>query len=532
MPCAHPSGDFQLFTYGQGQWFSRCLLCGAQETADSPGYLEEAGAAALTGFLRHGQRRFPEAAKAFAEAADISGDARYRLASLLCRCGVTWCGDERQPTFGVSPLPACALQHSPEWQAVEQRVADPDDAAHQSLCRLMAQLDEILESIHAREGLSACDVFLCYRRTSANVQSALQLCRDLTASGLRVFCADVTTRGKTQEQFESEVYHALNTAEYLVLLPGEGEDALTPWLRNELERAACGRANRMVCSTGHNSIPAEVAALGECLPLEEIHRRLIAVSAGCTAGRLYERAMTALRSGAAPQASALLQRASAAGSVPARLLAAELYGEGLVLPADAQRTEHFRLLAGDPAESVRRQVSDDFIALEKALNIVHRQALIYLVADVSDAGFAVSQPLARAFVAALNGDRLLAASHLCFVGYDRHARILSEPKALIEYGTPSDAARTLRTCREDGCDRAAYAAKGLRCAADHLHHTSAAQGRTPVIVLLRPCPTSDSPAGLQAATLTAQGLLPGGVQELSSADALSGCISSLRAQLQ
>lgn len=525
MPCEHKNGGLQLFTYEQGAWHSRCLCCGDDRACDDPGYPAQAGTAACTGFLRYGQRRFSEAADCFRQASEISGDARYHFAALMCRYGVTWCGDELHPTFGAYPLPAPSMQETPEWQAVEQAAGQLGSAVYLSMSERLAQLEEIVSCIRAQEGLSACDVFLCYRRTSANLQAALRLYRDLTARGLRVFCADVTTRGKTQEQFEAEVYHALNTAEYLVLLPGEGEDALTPWLRNELARAAAAGEKRLVCAEGGLS-----EKLGEHLPMDEIRNRLIASAADAAPERLYRRAIAAFTAGETQTAAALLQRAAVKKHTAARLLAAELCSEGLVLPADPGMAATFRRLAGTPSDDCRQQVNNDFIALETAMNITHRQALVYLVADVSDAGFTSSQLLAKSLIAALNAERHLAGSSLCIVGYDRHARVLGDTRELVRYGTPEAAARTLRTA--DGCSRTAYAAKGLRCAADHLQQHGA-QGREPAVILLRPCFTADQDSSLEAAWLTTAALIaPDAAAELRSADQIEDCIRRLRALVQ
>lgn len=531
MSCEHPIGGLQLSVYRQGQWYRRCLLCGREESADAPGWLPEAGSAACTGLIRHEQRRFIEASRAFAEAAVLSGDARFHFAALLSRWGVTYCGNEAQPTFGMFPMPAGSLRESAEWQAVEQAVSTiaPDD--YQAMCALLGQLEEILGHVRTQEGRSACDVFLCYRRAPGNIQAALQLCSDLTAGGLRVFCADVTTRGKTQEQFESEVFHALNTAEYLVLFPGEDEDALTPWMHNELIRAAAPQEHRMLCLPAHRSVPDAVSGMGDCITADELSRRLLGQAAECTADRLYARALEALRSGTAPRAIALLQRASAKGSAAARLLTAGLYREGLILPQDPSLAAHYDSLCSTSTDSDRQRVNDDFLALEDALHIVHRQALIYLVADVSDAGVTAAQLMAKAFFAALNADRLLTGAEVCVVGYDRHARVLEEPKALAKYGLPGDAAKTLRTCRKDGCDGASYAAKGLRCAADHLQQQGTG-GRIPALVLLRPCLTNDRDDSLQAALLMLEDVLPAQPAVLHSADQLDDCIRRLRALVQ
>lgn len=525
MFCEHRNSGLQLLTYEQDAWHSRCLLCGGITRADAPGNDPQAGQAAARGFLLYAQHRFAQAADCFHQAFDLSGDARYAAASLVCRYGVTWCGDELQPTFGAYPLPAGGLRDTGEWRAIES-AALPGNAAYAGLIERVTQLEEILTCICRQEGVSACDVFLCYRRTSANVQCALRLYRELTQAGLRVFCADVTTRGKTQEQFEAEVYHALHTAEYLVLLPGQ--DGLTPWLRNELDRAACDQAHRFILNTG-----CDGGKLGEYLPLDDIRNRLLTSAEDCRPDCLYTRALSALRERKAAAAAALLQRAAAKGHTAAQLLMSELCREGLVLPADPLRADAYLRLAREPSEGCRRQVSEDLLALESALGITRRQALIYLVADVSDTGLLASRTLARTLIAALNADRHLAGSELCLIGYDRHARVLAEPRSLAKYGSAADAATALRTCPQAGDDRAAYAAKGLRCALSHLSRYEGAAGREPFLVLLRPCATNDPDTSLEAARrLIQEAARPDALAELLSADQLDDCLSRLRALIQ
>lgn len=525
MPCAHHSGGLQSYIYERRTWRLRCLRCGAAEDAPAPDFPATTGEAAFRGFLCHEQHHFGEAARAFEEAAGISGDVRYRFAALLCYYGVTWCGNELQPTFGAYPLPGGTLATSAHWLAVVEEVSSIGTEAFREMLQTLNQLEEILGFIRSNEGLAACDVFLCYRRTPAALQAALGLHHDLTSAGLRVFCADVTTRGKRQEQFESEVYHALKSCEYLVLFPGGDADELTPWLRNELERAAAPRIRRLICTDSTNHISKEVASQGACMPLADIRALLLKQAENCSAARLMERAMKAASS-CSNDTSSLLRRAAAHGSAAARLMLSEMYCEGLLLPADATLSAACKELAGDVTDRSRRMVYTAVADLEKALNIQQQDAVIYLIADVSDAGFVSSQALVRALTEALNDDRRLADAEMCLIGYDRHARVLCQPKLLSKYGLPDQAARALHTAPVEGCDRFAYAAKGLRCAADHLRRNGCA-GRTSFAVLLTPHLADDQETAVSAALAAAEPLFSR-VERISSAGQIPGCIAALR----
>lgn len=525
MPCAHHSGGLQLHIYERRAWRLRCLCCGMAEDAPDPGFPAKAGEAAFHGFLCHEQRRFEEATRAFEQAFEISSDVRYRFAALLCSYGITWCGGELQPTFGAYPLPAGTPADSEQWHFITENASSIGTETFHGLQQTLNQLEEIIRFIRANEGRAACDVLLCYRRTPAALQAALSLYSDLTAAGMRVFCADVTTRGKRQEQFESEVYHALKTCEYLVLFPGGETDALTPWLCNELERAIAPRERRFVCTSEGIHASAEAASQGTCMPLEDIRAQLLKQAENCTAAHLMEHAAEALKhlnSDAIP----LLRRASAHGSAAARLMLAEMYCEGLLLPADAALSASCRELAGDITDRSRRTVYDAVAALEKALNIQRRDALIYLIADVSDTGFVSSRAMTHSLVEALNADRRLSGAELCLIGYDRHARVLSEPKLLSKYGPPDQAARVLHTAPEAGCDRFAYAAKGLRCAADHLRCSGCA-GRTPFAILLSSGAADDQETAVTAALASLDPLFAR-IEILHSAAEIPGCIAALR----
>lgn len=523
MTCDHLNGGLQIHIYSQGGWQTCCLKCGERLPADAPVCPQDAGEAAALGFLHREQRRFAEAEEAFRKAAERSRDPRCRYAALLCRLGVVFCGDEFQPTFYAPELPFAPLAQSPEWQAVEAGSGQLSPYVYQALAAQLEQLEEILRCLRERTGRSACDVFLCYRRTRANVMQALELCRDLKKQGLRVFCADVTTRGKTQEQFEAEVYHALRTAEHLVLLPGDGADALTPWLRNELERALCPKANRYICSDGHKELPA---IPGVALSLQEIRMILSRAAADCTPERLWARALSALEKGDAAAARPLLLRASAARFQPARMLLQTLHAEGFLLPRSDEAAAHFRALTAAPDDECRQQVFSALERIEQALGMPRRRALLYIAADVSDAGLSFSQVLLRPLLTALRADRRLAGADLCLIGYDRHARILAEPRPLGQYGLPESVAASLFTLRGDAREQNAYAAKGLRCAADHLLRHPA-DGRIPLLVLLRSGAASDAPAAVPAAFAAVSSLFRGSTAELSSPDQISGCIRGL-----
>ncbi|MBQ7850753.1 MAG: toll/interleukin-1 receptor domain-containing protein [Clostridia bacterium] len=532
MACEHQNGGLQIPVYQQDGWHSRCIICDADAPVTDPGPSPEAGQAAALGLHCRSQRRYGEAAEAFRKAYDLSGDARYLFASLLCRLGVTWCGNEYQPTFAAASLPMEPLTQTAEWQTIEEAAGSLNARVYQVMQAILTQLEEILGWLRANEGRKGCDVFICYRRSDAAVRHALRLYRDLTDDGLRVFCADVTTNGKTQEQFESEVWFALRTAEFLVLIPGEGEDALSPWLRNELERAACDKAHRMVCTEDCTALPAAIAREGDCLSMEAIRTRLFRAAEGCTADKLFERAAELLQTpGGELAAEGMLRRASSRGSQTARLLLAGLYGEGLTLPEDPARAALYRSLAGSASDAVLQTINSTLNAIDKARSLTHGQALIYLVADVSDTGVKASQTLMRPFISSLYADRRLAGAHLCVVGYDRHAQVLEEPKELGKYGLPDHAVMTLRTSREAGRDRAAYAAKGLRCAASHiLQHCS--DGQTPFVVLLHPCPTNDAEASIPAALATLEPIFRNTAScEISSFEHLPACITAIRRQL-
>lgn len=530
MTCTHLNGGLQILIYRQGSWFSHCLCCGADQPEQDVSLSPEAGRLASLAALDMKERRFGKAAEGFARAAQEGGDPRCHMAALLCRLGVSWCGDEYQPTFHAALPPRTALEDTPEWQALSRRADELPAFAWQGLTALRKELEAILTPLRAGEGRRGCDVFLCYRRTPANVQSAIQLCQDLRRRDLRVFCADISTRGKTQEEFEAEVGHALRTAEYMVIFPGDGPDALSPWMLNELERAACPAKNRFVASDNHAELPA---GLGSILSLQAIGQELASIAASCTAEQLWARGVNALKDGDAPEdALRLLERASSRKHQPSRLLLATLFEEGLLLPADALRAEHYRRLAGMPDERCRQMVFATLGEIEQARHIARRRAVIYIAVDVSDAGLAASQAMLRPLMAALQADRRLALSDVCLVGYDRHARIIEAPKAMEKFGLPENAARMLHTLREAGRDQQAFAAKGLRlCAADQLSRAS--DQLQPLAVLLSTGAGSDAPGAVEAALASVSAVFPNHAQALlASAQQIPACIAGLLAALR
>lgn len=524
MTCTHLNGGLQLHIHRQGSWFSHCLCCGEEAPAQDVTLPAEAGRLAALAVMDMAQRDFAGAADGFTRSAQLGGDPRCHMAALLCALGVSWCGDEYQPTFSMAQPLRTPLTETPQWQALAQQADQLPPFAWQGLNELRAQLEAILTPLREGEGRSGCDVFLCYRRTPGNVRAAMRLFCDLKRLGLRVFCADVSTRGKTQEQFEAEVYHALRTAEYMVILPGDGAEALSPWMRNELTRAACPKENRFVCSDGHPSLPA---GLGEALSMEELRMRLGRASADCTPQRLWERAIAALKAGDAPEAALrLLERASACGDAAARLLLSTMYDEGTLLPADAERAAHYRRLAAAD-EGCRQRVFAALNEVERARAIVRRRAVVYIAADVSDAGLAASQALLKPLLTALLSDRRLASADVALIGYDRHARVLEAPKALEKYGLPENAVRMLHTLREGGRDQQSFAAKGLRlCAAEQL--SRAADSRTPLVVLLSTGAGSDAPHAVPAALAAVQEVFANAPDALLTCAAqIPACIAGL-----
>ncbi|MBQ2953265.1 MAG: hypothetical protein IJE07_06875 [Clostridia bacterium] len=529
MTCMHRKGGLQILIHQQGSWFSRCLCCHAEYPAKDVTLPVQAGETAARAAMDMDARRFARAAAAFDEALSQGGDPRCHMGALLCELGVAWCGDEYQPTFTLDAPPRQPLEDNPRWQTLAQQAPKLPAFAWQGLEDLRRELEAILGPMREDEGRSACDVFLCYRRTPANINRALKLYRDLTDKHLRVFCADFTTRGKTQEQFESLVGHALRTAEYMVILPGDGENALTPWMLNEIHRAACPEKNRYIVSDGHASLPD---IRGQILSMEKITQELLSISADCRPHRLWERALSALKQeSGTPEALRLLERASTRGDNAARLMLATLFEEGALLPADPARSAHYRRLAADVDEATRQRVYAALGEVEQARHIARRNAVIYIAADVSDAGLAASQALMKPLLAALQADRRLAMSEVCLVGYDRHARVLEPAKALEKYGLPGNAARMLHTLREGGRDQQAYAAKGLRlCAAEHLSRKG---DLLPLVVLLATGAQSDAPQAVEAALESVSGVFANcGHALLTGAAQIPACIAGLLSALR
>ncbi len=525
MTCTHLNGGLHILIHRRGAWFSHCLCCGADLPQQDVTLPVEAGQLASHAAQEMADRHFASAAQEFALAAEKGGDPRYHMAALLCELGVSWCGDEYQPTLHASLPTHTPLESTPQWQALSRQADTLFPYVWQGLNALRTDLEAILTPLRKNEGVSACDVFLCYRRTPGNVMNALQLHHDLRKMGLRVFCADVTTRGKPQPAFEAEVCHALHTAEYLVIFPGDGEDAISPWMRNELERASCPAENRFVCTDDRAGIPE---GLGTALSMMEITLQLTRSVADCTADRLWERGVAALKDDAAADAVALLCRASAREHPAARLLLATLFDEGLLLPADPLRASHYRRLAGKADERCRRLVHTTLDAVEKALGIIRRQAVLYVAADVSDAGIGASRELLTRLLTAVQAERRLASSELCLVGYDLHARIIEAPKVLDRYGLPESAAGRLHTRSGSGCDQHAFAAKGLRlCAADYLSRPRQEECQ-PLLVLLSPGVGSDAPDAVPAALESVRSVFPNAHEALlTSVPQIPACIAAL-----
>lgn len=530
MTCSHFNGVLQIPVYRQGRWRLYCPVCQGEHPAESAVWPEAAGEAAALAVHHLEERRFAEAGECFRRAGQITGDPRCQLAILLCRLGLSWCGDEHQPTFAGVDLPRAPLAKHPCILTLQQQASRFSREELQGTAMLLKQLQPILDHLHRQEGLAACDVFLCYRRTPAHVKAALKLHKQLTDLGLNVFCADVTTRGLTQEEFESRVFHALRTAEYMVIFPGDGEVPVSPWMYNEIYRAACEKSSRFVCCDGHADTPVE---LGTVMSLQEITQRLISARSECTAPRLWERALQALSAdGTLPQALRLLERGSAHGDLRARLLLATLYDEGLLLTADQARASHYRTLAKGADAPVRQAVFTALDAVEAARHIACRRPLVCIAADVSTAGLEASRALLQQLLTSLQSDRRLAGCEVALIGYDRHARIIEQPKPLSEYGLPEIAARHLHTLRDGGRDQEAYAAKGLRlCAA--LPQEPCAAGLLPAAVLLTPRATSDAPAAVQAARESVRSVFANAdAAVVRCADDVPDCIAGLLAALR
>ena len=255
MTCTHLKGGLQVLIHRRGSWFSRCLCCRAEFPTADVTLPVEAGQAAARAAIDMNDRRFAEAAASFEEAIRLGGDPRCHVAALLCELGVSWCGDEFQPTFTLDAPPRQPLEDMPHWKALTAQAAELPPFAWQGLCELRRQLEAILTPMREDEGSSAFDVFLCYRRTPANIRAALELYYDLWEVGIRTFCADDTAAGLTQEKFEACVGPALRTAEYMVILPGDGEKALSPGCSTSWHAPPAFRITATWSATATSSCP-------------------------------------------------------------------------------------------------------------------------------------------------------------------------------------------------------------------------------------------------------------------------------------
>ena len=284
-------------------------------------------------------------------------------------------------------------------------------------------------------------------------------------------------------------------------------------------------------SDGHQQLPDN---LGTVSSLKKISQMISSRAVYCQPQMLWERAIDALKKeGGLANALRLLERASSHDDCASQLLLATLLEEGVLLPADSARAAHYRRLAADADENVRQRVFAALGEVEAARHIARRRAVIYVAADVSDAGLAASQALLKPLLTAMQADRRLAMSDLCLVGYDRHARVLEPAKALDKYGLASNAARMLHTLRDAGRDQYAYAAKGLRlCAAEHLARSSREE-LLPLVVLLSTGAGSDAPGAVPAALESVRSVFANCDNALlTGAAQIPACISGLLSALR
>ena len=204
-------------------------------------------------------------------------EARWGL--LLCKYGVIYerdNGGRRYPTCRVDR--ASAFRSEPEFRRACELASPEVRAQYEADGRYIDAIQSEIRRLEDEE--PPYDVFICYKETapdgSRTVDSVLaqDLYAELTRLDYRVFYAPETLAGLLGADYEAAIYHAVATAQVMLVVGTCPEHFESTWVRSEwrrfLAQIDAGARKRLVAL--YRGMPAEK------LPRDFLNRRLQSVN--------------------------------------------------------------------------------------------------------------------------------------------------------------------------------------------------------------------------------------------------------------
>ena len=204
-------------------------------------------------------------------------EARWGL--LLCKYGVIYerdNGGRRYPTCRVDR--ASAFCSEPEFQRACELASPEVRAQYEADGRYIDAIQSEIRRLEDEE--PPYDVFICYKETAPDggrtVDSVLaqDLYAELTRLNYRVFYAPETLTGLLGADYEAAIYHAVSTAQVMLVVGTCPEYFESTWVRSEWRRFLAqidsGARKRLVAL--YRGMPAEK------LPRDFLNRRLQSVN--------------------------------------------------------------------------------------------------------------------------------------------------------------------------------------------------------------------------------------------------------------
>jgi len=225
-----------------GQSVAVCEYCGTKQTLPKLDNERKANLYDRAGHFRR-NNEFDRAIGIYEQilAADDT-DAESYWSLVLCRYGIEYVEDpatrKRIPT--VNRTQTTSIFSDEDYLAALRHADDYQRSVYEAEAAVIDKIQTGILAVSQQE--APFDVFICYKESDYNgrrtVDSvlAMDLYKELTAEGYRVFFSRVTLEDKLGTAYEPYIFAALNSAKVMIVVGTRPEHFNAVWVKNEWSR--------------------------------------------------------------------------------------------------------------------------------------------------------------------------------------------------------------------------------------------------------------------------------------------------------
>ncbi len=228
--------------YKEGDSVATCEYCGTKQTLPK---LDDDKKANLFDRANHLRRNneFDKATAIYEQIlSEDKEDAEVYWSLVLCRYGIEYVEDpnshKRMPT--VNRTQFTSILNDGDYKKALELADEAQKELYEKEAETIENIQKDILDISNKE--EPFDVFICYKesdnqgRRTVDSVLAMDLYKELTAEGFKVFFARVTLEDKLGSAYEPYIFAALNSAKVMIVLGTRKENFDSTWVKNEWKR--------------------------------------------------------------------------------------------------------------------------------------------------------------------------------------------------------------------------------------------------------------------------------------------------------